>query len=245
MPKHLPPELKLKVRGLYEGTVRTHEEIAAEAGVGRSTVSVWAMEGGWVRPRSAHLTPRLALAQRATAARLVRDGARKTHAAAVVGCHPRTVARIAAAGAGAYAGDGAGGFVPGPEVPAHLATLRDALTNPALRKEEAVPLITRAAAALCADALVAPDAQAERTARALANLAHCLAALPEHGPHAGAGVARHDEGPATYEETNAMLEEFALRLESFCEAEDRAEEEERERTARLSAFAPQDEVQAP
>src|SRR4051794_30930838 len=76
MPKHLSDDLKRKVRAAYEGTTRTHAEIAAEVGVGRSTVSVWAAEGGWTRPRGAHLTPRLVAAQRATAARLFRGGAR-------------------------------------------------------------------------------------------------------------------------------------------------------------------------
>jgi hypothetical protein len=43
---------------------------------------------------------------------------------------------------------------------------------------------------LAADALFAADANAdaERTARALASLTHCLAALPSQGPHAGAGI---------------------------------------------------------
>lgn len=43
-------------------------------------------------------------------------------------------------------------------------------------------------AALAADALIAPAAQAKRTAKAHASLAHCLAALLDPGPHAGAGA---------------------------------------------------------
>jgi hypothetical protein len=88
---------------------------------------------------------------------------------------------------------------------------------------------------------VTPDAQAERTARALANLAHCLAALPDRGPHAGS----HDpyEGPQTFEETNELLEELAIRLGEWKgEVEER---EERERRERLLARAAQDEPPAP
>jgi hypothetical protein len=147
-----------------------------------------------------------------------------------VGCHRRTVGRIAAARP-VPADEGP------PEPPPHLAELRAALVNPSVRKEEAVPLLTRAATALAADALVTPDAQAERTARALANLAHCLAALPDHGPHAGANDPY--EGPQTFEETNELLEELAIRLGEW--KGEVQEREDRERRKRLLARAAQDE----
>jgi len=230
MPKHLPPEVKQRVRALYEGSTLTHAQIGAEAGVAGSTVSVWGAAGGWTRPSGARVTARLVLAQRATVARLSRNGARHADVAVAVGCHRRTVGRIAAAGP-VPADEGP------PEPPPHLAELRAALVNPSVRKEEAVPLLTRAATALAADALVTPDAQAERTARALANLAHCLAALPDHGPHAGA----HDpyQGPQTFEETNELLEELATRLAEWNAGLE--EQEERERRERLLARAAQDE----
>ena len=97
MPKHLPPELKQKVRALYEGSTLTHAQIGAEAGVAGSTVSVWGAAGGWTRPPGARVTARLVLAQRATVARLSRNGARHADVAVAVGCHRRTVGRIAAA----------------------------------------------------------------------------------------------------------------------------------------------------
>jgi hypothetical protein len=227
MGKHLPDDVKHNARALYEGTTLTHAAIGAEVGVAPSTVSVWAAAGGWTRPRGARVTARLVTAQRATVSRLFRNGARAGDVAAVAGCHRRTVGRIAA-----MEPFGPDEAAPGADAAPHLAELRAALLNPGIRKDEAAPLITRAAAALTADALVAPDAQAERTARALANLAHCLAALPDHGPHAGGA---HDPyaGPQTFEETNACLEELAMRLEQFsAEVEER---EERERQDRLSA----------
>jgi hypothetical protein len=210
MPKHLPPEVKQKVRALYEGSTLTHAQIGAETGVAESTVSVWGAAGGWTRPRGARVTARLVLAQRATVARLSRNGARPADVAAAAGCHRRTVGRIAAE---PFAAEPLAAEAPTPEPPPHLAELHAALVNPSLRKEEAVPLLTRAATAVAADALLAPNAQAERTARALASLAHCLAALPDQGPHAGAGL--YDDpyaGPQSFDEINECLEELAIRL---------------------------------
>ena len=97
MPKHLPPEVKQKVRALYEGSTLTHVQIGAETGVVGSTVSVWGAAEGWTRPPGARVTARLVLAQRATVARLSRNGARHADVAAAAGCHRRTVGRIAAA----------------------------------------------------------------------------------------------------------------------------------------------------
>ena len=154
MPKHLPPEVKQRVRALYEGSTLTHAQIGAEAGVAGSTVSVWGAAGGWTRPPGARVTARLVLAQRATVARLSRNGARHADVAVAVGCHRRTVGRIAAARP-VTADEGP------PEPPAHLAELRAALVNPSVRKDEAVPLLTRAATALAADALVTPGTRKE------------------------------------------------------------------------------------
>jgi hypothetical protein len=66
-------------------------------------------------------------------------------------------------------------------------------------------------AALAAHAPRAPDAQAERTARGLDSLAQWLAALPDHGPHAG-GAYDPYAGPQSFEETNECLEELAIWL---------------------------------
>jgi hypothetical protein len=241
MPKHLPPELKQKVRALYEGSTLTHAQIGAETGVAESTVSVWGAAGGWTRPRGARVTARLVLAQRATVARLSRNGARAADVAAAAGCHRRTVGRIAAE---PFADEPLAAEAPTPEPPPHLAELHAALVNPSLRKEEAVPLLTRAATAVAADALLAPNAQAERTARALASLAHCLAALPDQGPHAGAGLYP-DTFPGTYAEQNALIEELAQHLCDFGVMTEDGEavvvRDERERRERLLARAAQDE----
>jgi hypothetical protein len=121
--------------------------------------------------------------------------------------------RAAAFGTGAAV---EAGFAP---VPAHLAALHTALTRPELCKAEAAPLLLRAAAALGAEALLRQDLAVERTGQVLARLAERVAALPDEGPHAGAGIERTDWRPATFEETNELLEELARRLGTWDAAE--------------------------
>ncbi|MFL5147070.1 MAG: hypothetical protein ACJ8DN_02865 [Microvirga sp.] len=97
-------------------------------------------------------------------------------------------------------------------VPEHFADLHAALMSPGLRKAEAAPLLVRAAAALGAEALVRQDLAVERTGQVLARLAERVAALPDQGPYAGADPR---QGPATFEEENALLDELARRLADF------------------------------
>ena len=48
-----PPEVRERVRLLYEGTTKTISEISAETGVSRSTIMAWAKQDGWTRPPGA------------------------------------------------------------------------------------------------------------------------------------------------------------------------------------------------
>jgi hypothetical protein len=207
MPRFLAAEVVARVRGLYEGTAMTHAKIAAETGVGASTVSVLAEREGWARHPEAKRKSRLEEERREAIMRLREAGVPAGKIAAAAGCHRNTVARIAPLKPAAFS---AGAPVP-EQVPAHLADLHAALVSPDLRKAEAAPLLVRAAA-LGAEALVRPDAQVERTAQALARLALRVAALPDEGPYAGAGIDDACRGPATFEETNALLEELARRF---------------------------------
>jgi hypothetical protein len=220
MPRFLEAEVKARVRALYEGTTLTHLAIGTETGVGASTVSTLAVKEGWSRPRGARASPRIPAQKRAAAARLRRLGARDGDIAALMGCHRRSIARIAAPDA--PADDALGGEA---TVPPHLAALHEALAKPDMHKDDAAPLLVRAAAVLAAEALVRPDAHAAKTAQALGRLAEHVAALPEHGAYAGVRDPGDPyAGPQSFEETNALLEEFALRLDAW-----NAEREAKER----------------
>ncbi|HKG81957.1 MAG TPA: hypothetical protein VKB16_02175 [Beijerinckiaceae bacterium] len=76
-------------------------------------------------------------------------------------------------------------------------------------------------AALGAEALVRQDLAVERTGQVLARLAERVAALPDQGPYAGVGPMRAG-GPATFEETNALLDELARHFADFGVAGDAA-----------------------
>ena len=210
MPRFLDVEVKERVRELYEGTGLTHAKIAARTGVGASTVSVLAEKEGWTRHPEAKKSPGVPGEKRGAIVTLVRHGVPKGEIAALAGIHRNTVGRIAA-GEGLAGEAGAAGAPTG--VAPHLAALYEALLKPDLHKDDAAPLLVRAAAVLGAQALVRADGQAAKAAQALGRLAEHVAALPERGAYAG--VRDVDDGPATYEETNELLEEFARRLEAF------------------------------
>ena len=210
MPRVLPTEVKERVRELYEGTGLTHARIAARTGVGASTVSVLAEKEGWTRHPEAKKSPGVPGQKRGAIVTLARHGVPKGEIAALAGIHRNTVGRITAeAGLGATEDPGAADA----SVPPHLAALYEALLKPDLHKNDAAPLLVRAAAVLGAQALVRADGPTAKAAQALGRLAEHVAALPEHGAYAG--VRDLDDGPATYEETNELLEEFARRLEAF------------------------------
>ena len=216
MPRFLPEEVVAKVRELYEGMPLTHARIAVAAGVGESTVSVLAQKNGWTRCPEARTSRRLSHDQCEAI-----PGASARAVAAAAGCHARTVGRIApperrtaAFGTVAAPWPGAAAEAGALPVPEHFADLHAALMSPGLRKAEAAPLLVRAAAALGAEALVRQDLAVERTGQVLARLADRVAALPDQGPYAGAG-ADASQGPATFEEENALLDELARRLADF------------------------------
>jgi hypothetical protein len=210
------------VRGLYEGTGLTHARIAARTGVGASTVSVLAEKEGWTRHPEAKKSPGVAPVKRDAVVTLVRHGVPKGEIAALAGIHRNTVGRIAGAGLGFGAEEGGSGGAAA--VPPHFAALYEALLKPDLHKDDAAPLLVRAAAVLGAQALVRADGQAAKAAQALGRLAEHVAALPERGAYAGVRDPGDPyAGPQSFEETNALLEEFALRLDAW-NAERDAEE---------------------
>jgi hypothetical protein len=207
MPRFLDLEVKARVRELYEGTGLTHAKIAARTGVGASTVSVLAEKEGWTRHPEAKKSPGVPGEKRGAIVTLARHGVPKGEIAALAGIHRNTVGRITAeAGLGATEEPG----LADASVPPHLAALYEALLRPDLHKDDAAPLLVRAAAVLGAQALVRADGQAAKAAQALGRLAEHVAALPERGAYAG--VRDVYEGPQTVEETNELLEELAIRL---------------------------------
>ena len=100
-------------------------------------------------------------------------------------------------------------------VPAAVAALCEALMAQGIGRDEFLRHAPQAFGFVTVQALLGRDPHIHRTAKALAQLAASAAKMP-------AATAVHhdpDDGPATYDETNALLEEFALRLAAFDAAE--------------------------
>src|SRR5205085_7480100 len=134
MPRFLAAEVVARVRELYEGTPLTHAQIAAETGVGASTVAVLAQKHGWKRHPAARRSPQLRGWKRVAVVSLRDAGAPAGVIAAAAGCHRNTVGRIAPlcrAPAPAKPEAAAGSAPPPPPpIPEHLAQLPAALPSP-------------------------------------------------------------------------------------------------------------------
>jgi hypothetical protein len=217
MPWSHSPELQAAVRQVVEGTTTSIAAIAAATGVGRSTVSDWIAREGWTRPEGASTRRPVTREERAAATRVLDLGASLHDVGLLMRRHPEVVRRWRTprdASAAAEAEEA-------PRAPpAHAAALYEALTAGAIGRDELVRRAPQALALVMAETLVArldPD----RKARALARLAAIAASMPADAPARGA-LPDDDlhAGPATYDETNALLEEFAVRLAAFDAAEE-------------------------
>jgi transposase-like protein len=208
-----PPEVKARVRRLVEETTATYEEIAAETRVSASSARWWARTEGWRRPDGAPTRKLFPREQRAAIMRLRAAGG-SVHDIAL-GRNPEVVRRVGPCGAA--------GAAPRPEaapaVPAAVEALCAALTGGPIGRDDLNGHMRQALACLVGELLPRQDLPADRKAQAIARAAAAASKLPDGPPARGASRDDDREGPATYAETNALLEEFAIRLAEFDAAE--------------------------
>lgn len=190
----------------------TFAAIAAATGVPRATVSDWTVRHGWKRPDGAFTRRPLPKAEHAAAGRILDCGVCHRDLALVMHRDPEVVRRWRPPGAAA-AGDADGGAS---LLPAQAAALHEALTAGPIGRDEFLLRTPEALALVMAETVIA-KLNPDRKAQALAHLTATAARMPAEAPARGASPddASHDDGPATYDETNALLEEFALRLAAF------------------------------
>jgi hypothetical protein len=215
MPWSHSPELKAAVRELVEGTTMSIAAISAATGVASSTIGDWIVRERWIRPEGAFTRRPVTREERAAATRTLDLGASPHDVGLLMRRHPEVVRRWRTPGDASAAAEEEAPRAP----PAHAAALYEALTAGAIGRDELVRRAPQALALVMAETLVArldPD----RKAQALARLAAIAARMPADAPARGA-LPDDDlhAGPATYDETNALLEEFAVRLAAFDAAE--------------------------
>ena len=209
-----PPEVKAAVREMVEGTEKPLAAIGAETGVGRSTVSEWMISEGWRRPDGAFSRRPVTRAVQAAARRILALGVDLHDLALVMDRNPEVVRRWRPPRkAAAPAAEDARA------APPQAAALYEALTAGPIGRDEFLRRTPEALALVMAETVIA-KLNPDHKAQALAHLTATAARMPAEAPARGASPDdAHDDGPATYDETNALLEEFALRLAAFDAAE--------------------------
>jgi transposase-like protein len=210
MPMRWSPEVQAKVQRLVERTSRSYAEIEAETGVPGTTARYWTRTRGWTRPRSAPARRRFPADESAAIARALAAGARVHDVAIIAGRHPETIRKLCPHRREAGAADAAYEREP---VPAPVAALCETLMAGGIGRDELLRHAPQAFGFVMAQALMGRDPQVDRTAKAVAQLAASAAKMP-------AAATVHDDpyaGPQSFEETNALLEEFAIRLDEWDE----------------------------
>jgi len=207
MPMPWSPEVQARVQRLVEGTSRSYAQIEAETRVSGTTARYWTRTRGWKRPKSAPTRRRFHPEQRAAIERALAAGASVHDVALIAERHPETVRKLCPSrgGVAAAAADPAR---EAEAVPAAVAALCEALMAGGIGRDEFLRHVPQAFGFVTVQALLGRDPHIHRTARALAELAASAARIP-------AETVVHDDpyaGPQTFEETNALLEELAIRL---------------------------------
>ena len=211
------PEVQARVRRLVEGTSRSYAEIEAETRVSGTTARYWTRTRGWKRPKSAPTRRRFHPEQRAAIERALAAGAGVHDVALIAERHPETIRKLCPHRGGTEAA-GVEAAREAEPVPAAVAALCEALMAEGIGRDEFLRHAPQAFGFVTVQALLGRDPHVHRTAKALAQLAASAARIP-------AAPAVHDDpyaGPATYDETNALLEEFAERLAAWNAQEDQA-----------------------
>ena len=203
------PDVQAQVQRLVERTSRSYAQIEAETRVSGTTARYWTRTRGWKRPKAAPTRRRFPPEQRAAIARALAAGASVNDIALIAGRHPETIRKLCPSRRDAGAADAAHEAEPVPAaVPAAVAALCETLMAGGIGRDEFLHHAPQAFGFVVAQALLGRDPQIHRTAQALAQLAASAAKMP-------AAAVVHDDpyaGPQSFEETNALLEEFAIRL---------------------------------
>lgn len=200
------PEVKAEVQRLVETTRLSYAEIEKRTRVSETTIRYWVRTLGWTRPTGAPTRRRFGAEESAAIGRALAAGASVRDVALIAGRHPETIRKL-------HPGRGAGPAAPEAEpVPAAVAELCEALTAGGIGRDEFLRHAPQAFGVVAARALMGRDPTIHRTAQALAQAAASVIKMPASAP------ARGDDpyaGPQTFEETNALIEELAQRLEAF------------------------------
>lgn len=206
-----PPEKRAEAKLLGETTLLSCTEIGARIGVAASTVRTWKREDGWRRPPGAPARRSFTGEEREAIVRLREAGASFADIGRAVGRHAGTVAQAARRRRGPTAVPAAAPLAE--SAPEEVAELYQMLVRGGLPKREVLLLLGRACAFVAAEALIGSDPQVDRRAQALARSFATVNALPDDAPAAGAACRDdHPSGSATFEETNALLDELARRF---------------------------------
>jgi hypothetical protein len=200
------PEVKAAVRELVERTEKSFAEIGAETGVGRSTVSEWTTGEGWQRPQGAFSRRPVKRAVQDAARRMLAMGVCLHDLALVMERNPEVVRRWrpprkAAAPTAEEAR----------AAPAQVAALYEALTAAGVGRDELVRWTPQALALVMAETVIG-DLNPAQKAQALAHITASTARTRADAPAPGASPDNDHDGPATYDETNALIEELAQHL---------------------------------
>ncbi|MDF3060134.1 MAG: hypothetical protein K0S06_243 [Microvirga sp.] len=205
-----PPEKRAQAKWLGETTPLNCAEIAARVDAKPSTVRTWKRDDKWKRPADAPERRSFTQEQRAAIGRLRGLGGTNADIARVAGCSADTIARVPPVppkGLKANAAAPLPGFAP-----EEAAKLHEALAGGGHAKRELAGLVARALALAAADLMSDRTLPPDRRARGMAVLVATIKALPDEPPAAGAALHDHQPGPATFEDTNALLEEIARRF---------------------------------
>jgi transposase-like protein len=199
------PEVKAEVRRLVEKTGLSYAEIQKRTGVSGTTIRYWVRTLGWTRPAGAPKRRRFEAEESAAIGRALAAGASVRDVALIAGRHPETIRKV-------HPGRAAEPAAPEAEpVPAAVAELCETLMAGGIGRDEFLRHAPQAFGFVTVQALLGRDPHIDRTAKALAQLAASAAKMPAAAAVPNAPYA----GPATYDETNALIEELAQRLEEF------------------------------
>jgi hypothetical protein len=203
------PEVKAAVRALVEGTEKSLAEIGAETGVGRSTVSEWTTGEGWRRPEGAFSRRPVTRAVQDAARRMLAMGVCLHDLALVMERNPDVVRRWRPPrkAAAPPAEDARA-------APPQVAALYAALTTGLIGRDELLRHTPQALALVMAETVFG-TLNPDRKAQALARITASAARMPAEAPAPRAPLKDAYDGPGTYDETNALIEELAQRLAEF------------------------------
>lgn len=204
------PKKAAEVQGHVENSTRTYPEIAALTGIPASTVSRWKCVNKWKRPPGSFERRPMRLEERAAIERAIEAGAHPNDVGIMVGRSADVVRRVRSA-ARTQALEERGAAPP----PASVEALCEALTVSGIDRDEALRRTPQVFSFLWAE-MLRGEPSAARACETLARATAVLIKMPDpSGPALG---APHDDpyaGPQSFDETNALLEEFALRLDAW------------------------------